>query len=51
MDTGLPEKQLPPNDTGRPPFFRTWAGMYRFLIMLLVLQIVIYYLLTLKYSV
>jgi hypothetical protein len=51
MDTGPLDKQLPPDDTGRPPFFRTWPGMYRFLIVLLVLQIACFYLLTLMYNV
>lgn len=51
MDIGPRDKPLAPSDTGRPPFFRTWPGMYRFLIVLLILQIVFFYLLTLKYNV
>ena len=35
----------------RPPIFKSWRGFYRFLVFFLLLQILIYYYLTLRYSI
>jgi len=35
----------------RPPIFKSWRGYYRFLLFFLLLQILIYYFLTLRYSI
>lgn len=34
----------------RPPVFRSWKGWYVFLVAVLVVQVVIYYWLTLRFS-
>ncbi|WP_262896441.1 hypothetical protein [Adhaeribacter terrigena] len=33
-------------DTGKPPFFKTWRGMYLLVMGVLVLQIIVYYAIT-----
>ncbi len=35
----------------KPPVFKSWAGVYRLLVFFLILQILIYYYLTVHYSI
>lgn len=38
------------NDTGKPPLFRTWTGWYVLILAVLVVQIILYRLLTVAFS-
>ncbi len=49
MNGEMKNKEQP--DDQRPPIFKSWRGFYRFLLFFLLLQILIYYFLTLRYSI
>ncbi len=43
------DPQPPVGQHGKPPFFKKWSGMYWLLIIVLVVQILLYYWLTQRY--
>lgn len=50
MTENLENKVIPEVPEEKPPFFRSWKGMYWLLIGFLAFQVILYYLITLYYS-